>query len=914
MAIAHGTLLAQTSRVAGGVQGTIVDESSAVVPEAQVTIEQPEKGLRRSAVTDSSGRFVIQGLPGDEYTLRIEKDGFATAVIEELTISLGRTLSQRIELKPATVTESIEVTERADAVDTAATTASAALGSERIEEGPSSNRNYLNFVLAAPGVALSSGSNAQRSLAGIRSATPDSGFTFGGMRGRNNSLSIDGVDNRDETTGGNRVAIGLEMVQEFRVAGAVVGAESGGAAGGSVNVVTRSGNNAWHGDVTWFLQNEDLNARDSEVTMGPKSRFRRYQPGVSLLGPIKRDRTFFATALEQQWESGQEWSDTPGDAISAINKALLLPQFEAASIREAKQGLFPASAAETELSFKLNHHASQAHALSARYAFSRGRISNDVHALENFADKSARGSSLTRDHSFVGSVTSVPSPTVVNDLRFQVSRRDVELTPNTLGAMLHIPGVVTLGQAYTLDSERAEDHWEVVEAFSAVAGRHQLSLGGSIHRIGFDARLANRFGGIFVFPTLGDFTAARPDVFLQAFGHPETALSTHPTALWFQDRWQPHPRVTLEGGLRWDRQNLPDSFADATGNVAPRAGIAWTPFKKRSLVLRVGAGLFYDRYPLAFLNDGIQKNGVSGFEQYLVGEDAVRALAFGRGAPLAAPIDGLLTSSYRADPDFPSTHSRKITGGIEYGLGRETKLTVEYAAVRGFHLPRVRNIRGLLPALYQLEQTARSTYQGVSVSVQRRLIRELAFLVAYTHGRAHDDGSDFDEHPLDPFDFRKDWALSRQHQSQRLAASALFELPVEDWEAGPDWLRESLEDVIVSPILTLGSGRPVNALSTTDTLRTGAFPISARPAGLGRNAFLGPKVANIDLRIMKGFWVKEGRAILQFGVEAFNLLNHSNALRVSPYFLSGAGQLGSYGEALETLNARQIQLMVQFEY
>ena len=681
-----------------------------------------------------------------------------------------------------------------------------------------------------------------------------------------------------------------------------------------MNVVTRSGNNTWHGDATWFFQNEDLNARDPEVTAGPKSRFRRYQPGVSLLGPMKRDRTFFATALEQQWESSQEWSDTPGDAIAPINEALLLPQFEAAAVQEAKQGLFPASASETEFSFKLNHHASDAHALSARYAFSRGRISNEVHALENFADQSARGSSITRDHSFVASLTSVPSPTVVNDLRVQISRRDVELMPNSRGAMLHIPGLVTLGQAYRLDSQRAEDHWEVVEAFSSVAGRHQLSLGGSLHRIGLNARLANRFGGIFVFPTLADFAAARPDVFLQAFGRPRTEMSTLPAALWFQDRWQPHPRLTVEGGIRWDRQNLPVPFADATGNVAPRAGLAWTPFRNRSLVVRAGAGLFYDRYPLAFLNDGIQKDGVSAFEQYLAGEDAVRALALGRGAPLAAPVDGSAASSYRADASFPSTHSRKITAGMEYGLGNETKLTVEYASVRGFHLPRVRNIRGSLPALYQLEQTARSAHQGISISVQRRLIRELAFLVAYTYGRTRDDASDFDEHPLDPFDFRKDWALSRQHQAQRLAASALFELPVEDWEAGPDWLRESLEDVIVSPILTVGSGRPVNALSTTDTLRTGAFPISARPPGLGRNPFLDPKIANFDLRIMKGFWVKQGRAILQVGVEAFNLFNHSNALRVSPFFSSGAGQLTSYADALETLNARQIQLMVQFEY
>ena len=426
--------------------------------------------------------------------------------------------------------------------------------------------------------------------------------------------------------------------------------------------------------------------------------------------------------------------------------------------------------------------------------------------------------------------------------------------------------------------------------------------------------MANRFNGILIFPTVDDFAAARPDIFLQAFGSPQTDFSTLPVGLWLQDRWQLHSSVTLETGVRWDLQDLPNPFADAKTNIAPRVGIAWAPLQRRTLVFRAGAGLFYDRYPLAFLNDAIQKNGVSGFEQYLVGEDAAWALALGQGAPLASLLEGQPTAEYVADANFPSTHSQKVTAGLEYGLGRETKLTVECASVRGFHLPRVRNLRGSPPPRYQLEQTARSSYRGVSVSVQRRLIRELAFLVAYTYGHAEDDTSDFDEHPLDPFDFRKDWALSRQQQAHRLAASGLFELPVEDWKAGPEWLRESLEDVIVSPILSFGSGRPVNALSTTDTLRTGAFPLSARPPGVGRNPFLGPKTVNLDLRVMKGFWVKEGRAILQFGVEAFNLLNHSNLLRASPFFSARGNRLGSYGDALETLNARQIQLMVQFEY
>ncbi len=264
--------------------------------------------------------------------------------------------------------------------------------------------------------------------------------------------------------------------------------------------------------------------------------------------------------------------------------------------------------------------------------------------------------------------------------------------------------------------------------------------------------------------------------------------------------------------------------------------------------------------------------------------------------------------------DFPSTYSRKVTLGVEKGLNKETRLTIEYAAVRGYHLPRVRNIAGGLPPAYQLEQTSRSSYHGVTVSVERKLIRDVSFLVAYGYSRTWDDASDFDEQPLDPFDFSLDWALSRQHQAQRFTASGLFELQPEEWNWAPPWLREGLDDVIVSPIFTAGSGRPVNALSSTDVFRTGAFPISARPPGLARNPFLSPGTVNVDLRIMKGFWVKNGRAIVQAGIEAFNLLNHSNALRVSPYYAAGALQLPSYGEPLETLGARRIQMMVQFEY
>jgi len=213
-----------------------------------------------------------------------------------------------------------------------------------------------------------------------------------------------------------------------------------------------------------------------------------------------------------------------------------------------------------------------------------------------------------------------------------------------------------------------------------------------------------------------------------------------------------------------------------------------------------------------------------------------------------------------------------------------------------------------LAAAKILEQTASSAYQGLALTLNRRLTKELTYLVSYNLSRTHDDASDYDEQPLNPSNLRQDWALSRQHQEHRITASGLFDLPVENLKSAPGWLREGFDGITLAPIFTLGSGRPLNPLLTTDAYLTGAYPISARPEGFGRNTFLTPRTVSVDLRLMKTILVHHERARVQFGAEAFNLLNHTNRLRVSPYYTS------TFGALVEAQNPRQVQLMFQFEY
>lgn len=904
--------MAQTSSPTGTIQGVVVDSTGALVAGAKVIARHDARGQARETSSDEQGRFFLQSLQIGEYSLRATKEGFTSAQTAAFQVSLGQVVVQKLMLTVAGVTGSIEVSEAADAIDSTATTSSAALGGERIEEAPARGRNYLNFVTQAPGLAQSNSGAVQKAMTAVRNPAADSGFSFAGMRGRNNSIDIDGVDNRDETTGASRVGIGLEMVQEFRVAGSVTGAELGGAAGGLINVVTRTGVNLMHGDFTYFTQNTDFNARKPEVESPGRPRFVRIQPGASWYGPVKHDKTFIAVALEAERESAEEWSETPDYAARRINAVLGGRNMAGIPTKQVLNGLFDTLVRGTEGFAKLNHQFDAKDSIAVRYAVSRGRSRYDVQGPMNFQDRSAGGSSLTTDHSLVGNWFRVASPKIVLETRFQYGRREQEITPNGSGPMLEIPGVVSFGQGYRVNSSRAEDHLQAVENVTWIHGRHRLSAGASIHSVSLDSRIANRFGGIFVFPTLEAFEQNRPDMFLQAFGSPATKMRTLPVGAWLQDRVQLREGLTLEAGLRYDRQQLPAGIFQQPNQWSPRIGLAWQPWKRRALVTRIGYGLFHDRFPLAFLNEAVQKDGVNAFEQYATGDAAVAAYSAARMAPIVSPLAGLQPVVYRASSSFPVTYSRKLTAGLEYGLSKETTLSLEASDVRGLHLPRMRNIDAL-PPLFLLEQSASSAYQGVSVSMNRRMSKELALLVNYNIGRARDDASDFDEQPLDPRNTRLDWGRSRQYQKHRFSASGTYEIPTEDI-GGPEWLKSAIDKWNLAPVFVAGSGRPLNTLLTTDVYRTGAYPISARPLGFARNSQLGPATYSIDVRLMKTIPFHENRARLQFGVESFNLANHSNPVMLSEFYSTPSNRLGSYKKMIESGTPRQIQFFMQFEY
>jgi carboxypeptidase family protein/TonB-dependent receptor-like protein len=916
---------AQSSLVSGALDGSVGDSSGGRIPGATVTVRDIATNRMREAPTNAEGAYHIAELPVGTYEVVVNQSGFAPYRHTGVTIQLGSTVHLDIELQAAGVTTQVTVTAQPPAIDPAQISVTSGVDRERIEELPVQSRNYLNFVLLAPGVASSAQQPGKQALG----SSPDSGFNFGGLRGRSNNVTIDGLDNNDEYTGSSRTELSLEIVQEFQVVNAGLSAETGGASGGSINVVTRTAANQIHGDAFLFLQNGALDARNPFETERTTPKLHRYRAGFSQGGPVVKDRTFYYAAFEQEYNRALEDSFISPAVAGSINRILSSGAFPRLATQQINDGFFPTARAETEASAKINHQLTSTNSLMLRYAFTNNREAGDAFNTAGWTDPSARGSSFTEDNAVVGSLTTVFSPRSIGDLRFQFADRRVVLRTNdATGPGIDIAGLVNFGRPYDGNGNRTETHDQATYTYTHSVGSHLLKAGATVNHVHLDGAMADGFGGTYIFASLADFAAGRPDSFRQAFGAVGTSYAVTNYGAFLQDHWSLTQHLTVDLGVRYDFEHLPPAFPQDTNNVSPRVGLAYQPAP--GWVVRAGYGIFFDRYILSNLNRAIQKDGVSAFEEVLYGDSAAAFFGAGAGGPLR-PIKRFLPSIYRSDAGLATPYSQQASFSVERLVARDLTVTASYLFVRGVKLPRTRNVNLLPPGplfgsgradpqfdnIYQLEDSASSTYHGVSFAFNRRMSNELAFSGSYTLSKTFDDASDFNEQPGNPFNLAADQALSLQHQQQRAVFNGLWELPIGDEEPGKpaqdNWVTKVFGHIEVAPIFTVESGRPVNPLTGLDSSRNGAFPLSSRPFGFGRNSLMSPALANMDFRVLKYFPMGK-TAHLDLVAEAFNLFNRANVAQINPIFGTGAVPQPGFLQPIAGAGARQIQFSLDFEY
>ncbi len=942
---------AQTLKASGTLEGTVSDTTGGRMPGVEMNLRQTETNQIRTVTSDDEGFFRATNLPVGTYEVRAEHAGFAFYQHTGVLLAVGATIHLDIVLPAASVTAQVTVSAQPPPIDPTQTSVTSTVDRERVEELPVRSRNALDFVLLAPGVT----SSPQLGGTTSHAALADSGFTFGGLRPRSNNVSIDGLDNNDEFTGSNRTELSPEIVQEYQVVNNGLSAEYGGASGGSINVLTRTGSNVLHGDAFIFIQDASLNARDPFETGSGKPDFRRYRAGSSTGGPIVKNRTFFYAAFEQEHNRGQSGSDIDPGVASSINSFLASGAFPRLATRQITTDFFPLARAETEASGKLNHQINSQNSLMVRYAFTNNREASDAFNMAGLEDASARGSSFAADHALVGSLVSVFGSEGVGDLRFQLAtRRAVLRTNDTVGPGFGIDGLVDFGRPYAGNSRRRENHYQGSYAYLRTKGRHLWKAGGTVNRVGLRATVLDGFGGLYLFGSLADFFAGRPDSYRQAFGDPSTSYAVTSYGAFVQDHWSVLPSLTLDLGLRYDFERLPAGFNEDTNNLSPRVGLAYSP--RPRWVLRAGYGIFYDRYVLANLNRAIEENGLRAFEQVVNGNQAASLFQAAGGGSLAAPTTAIPPSIFRPDPRLATPYSQQASLGAEYLLACNLTASVNYLFVRGVKLSRTRNINLLPPMvltpqnavslgipnptpqqigrevfgpgrsnpqfndIYLLEDRASSTYHSLTISLNRRLANELEFVATYTLSKTFDDVSDFDEQPQNAFDLRAERAVSRQHQQQRFVFNALWELPIGKEDQGsrgpagnPGWVSRIFGHIELAPIITVGTGRPVDPLVGLDSNRSDAFPLSARPLGFGRNALQTPRAATVDLRVLKYFPVGEHRH-LDLVAEFFNLFNRVNASAINPFFGTSAAPLAGFRRPTQGISPRQIQFSVDFEF
>src|SRR5258708_11309950 len=680
---------AQTSRIGATLQGTVTDSSGAVVPDVKVILRNTLTNQGRTVATDERGFFRAEALVVGTYEVRVEQAGFALYRHAGVQVGLGQTIYLDIVVVPASASAEVTVSAQPSTMDTSQTSVVSSIDQERIEELPVRSRNYLDFVLLSPGVSSAPAASGATPLAG-------SGFTFGGLRTRSNNVSIDGLDNNDEYTGSSRTELSPEIVQEFQVVNNGLSAESGGASGGSINVITRSGTNIIHGDAFLFAQDGGLNAREPFEADPAKPSFRRFRAGTALGGPLFKDRTFYYAAAEQEHNRGQAGSDIDSATVSGVNAFLATRAFPGLATRQLAAGFFPIARAETEAAGKLDHQLTKNTALMFRYVFTNNKESGDAFNNSGLIDSSARGSTFTSDNTLSASLTSILGSQAVSDFRFQAATRHAVLRTNQpFGPGIDIAGVATFGRPYGGNSARREKHYQAGYTYTRTVGKHLWKVGGTVNRVRLQADLLDGFGGIYLFNSVTDFLAGTPDQFRQAFGSPNVDFPVTSFGGFVQDHWSFTRRLTIDLGMRYDFEHLPAGFHQDTNNVSPRIGVAWSPSAK--WVVRAGYGIFFDRYVLANLARAIEKNGSQAFEQVADGSASAILFTAAAGGPLFPPAPAIAPSIFRPDPRMATPYSQQASAGAEYLLAKNLTLRADYLFVHVLKLPSTININLLPP-------------------------------------------------------------------------------------------------------------------------------------------------------------------------------------------------------------------------
>ena len=283
-----GVLACAQSVTTGDLHVIVKDPRGATVTGATVTASDKAQGFTRTASGDTEGDYRVLALPPGSYEVVTAAAGFAKFTAN-VTITVGQVAEVPVGLSVAGTQETVEVSSAAELVETQRSSTTDTIDQRRIDNLPTNGRNYINFALTD--------SQVLRDNAPSIGAAPTSGLNISGQRARSNLVNVDGGDAIDNSTNGVRSTVSQEAVREFQIITNSYAAEYGRAAGGVVNIITRSGSNQFHGDVYGYLRNRNFQAVNPFSNVSNPA-YTRVQAGTAFGGPIKKNKTYYYFSYE----------------------------------------------------------------------------------------------------------------------------------------------------------------------------------------------------------------------------------------------------------------------------------------------------------------------------------------------------------------------------------------------------------------------------------------------------------------------------------------------------------------------------------------------------------------------------------------------------------------------------------------
>lgn len=925
--------------------GTITDGTGGVLPGVTVTLKNADTGFNRSTVTDEAGRYSFNAVPPTgTWILSVELQGFAPQNREGLEFQANTKPQINFQLNVGSLQEAVTVQAESPLVRTRESELSSILDAKQVDALPTNGRNFLSLLQTSGSVVPTGNSSSALSVNG--QGTRMANFVADGvsMTGRE-IRTLNG-----EFGGGN--GLSLDVVKELQVITNGFRAETGQTGAGTISIVTKSGTNTLAGSAYGFWRPTKWVA--ANLLTGAKTTQKRQQFGGTIGGPLKKDLTHYFANYE----------DTKIDDAVVVTSVLA-------------PGTFPAPQRQRQGFFKLNHRFNDHNGFDARYSFNRNRQeAQGVGGLNTF---DRRSNTEGGTDAFVASLVSNFGSNKVNEARFRYTFDVVDFyspltAPN--GAASRTPDFSTapvtvtytavgnLGTNPGFPQNLVEKRAQWVDHFSIVRGSHQLKTGVDVIGSWRFVTFFNNFAGTYTFPqtarvpfNAGD-PATFPFQFTQTFGNSGLNFKDAMVGVFAQDDWEVRRGLTLNVGLRWDKDSL---FQGDNNNVAPRAGFAWNVGGKTSTVIRGNTGIFYDTLESSAINRESNTGPVGQTTIDLRQGDPLfptfpnRLSAFPSGTATVAralvyvPIfkgdafpGSIADQFHREAPYFVNSNI-----GVQREVGPHWAASVDYTRVYGHELlvtwdinappffalgpgrtrtaAQANALRELgvpnrtggpygIPftgfrSLYLQFNGGHTEYNALKFGLNRRMSSRYALQANYTIGRARGDVDNFrlansfvpGMTALDG-DRSYQWGQSDSDARHVFVVTGMYDAPF--------GLR-------VGGVLFARSGFPFTGVAGLDADGDGFSSNGSygdRPASLSRNSFRYPATVTLDASLAYDVKIA-GAQRFEVRLDAFNLANRKNIATVNNIIgLDPSNPPATFRTVLTVRDQRQAQIAVRYRF